>query len=859
MDIPTWAKAALIGIISGLIGFGPGTPSELTITTADGLSLSLSPEGSVISLSVDGFELVEQEAPALLLRDISKANETEQPNLVGNPGFEEGLSDWSRLVNNRLSVQITQAQAHSGRRALQFVSLSDTTGFAAYASEPVPVEPGRWYRVSTWWKSKEGYLSTLHGTPPLLQRDLYRETQRVSGLYLQWLDGNGQIIGDPEMAVALHMNAGSWRLIQREVIAPGGAESVQVVVAAKLQSETLWVDDVRFIESAEPRLPLTGTVRQEGNRLIQTARAEDLEVEVIYEAQASLIAVHGEVRNLTTEDRAIELVFVLPVGASGWRWWDDAHRSRPISQGLYANVISAVFDGFLPISLYPYTGIENGTVGLALALPPDHPQLALLFYDADMERFVVLFHLGISPRAVKLDNRAAFELLIYRFDPRWGFRSVIARHGEFYPEIYSTKLPIYDFKGAEQGHFLTPSAAEIVREQDEQGIYSAQYTVGELPIKVKASGAPRPTLEEILQAVEELGRSGKPGAAEFVQAIRSSAAVDTNGDWILKHVGVFSWDPESWEASWAANLDPDLEGGLARWLIDWRIDPAFEVTEEIGAHLDGVQIDNFMSTPAIDLRPEALRNADHTLTYSPHTYKPGVHNGFAMFEYLRFLREYLDEHWGEDRGISVNFWGLGHPNYLAGFIDVFGGEGKTIDGQGINWDPEILDYRRAVAYHKPLLFANQTPELTEEAARRFRALALLYGVWVRQGPHGTGWSPAVNEIMEETAALVERYWWAGWEPIPHAWTDNPAIWVERFGDDVEEGIFFSVYNSSDAAAAFALKIDAALGIKPESPLTVTELVSGEAVPFTFSEDGILIPSRLEGQRATVFMVQKSSP
>ena|GEM_PF-4434801 len=27
----------------------------------------------------------------------------------------------------------------------------------------------------------------------------------------------------------------------------------------------------------------------------------------------------------------------------------------------------------------------------------------------------------------------------------------------------------------------------------------------------------------------------------------------------------------------------------------------------------------------------------------------------AMFEYLQSLREHLDENWGKDRGISVNF------------------------------------------------------------------------------------------------------------------------------------------------------------------------------------------------------------
>ncbi|MCR4404095.1 MAG: carbohydrate binding domain-containing protein [Candidatus Acetothermia bacterium] len=842
----------------GLVSLG-AVPS-ITIATADGLILAFSLKGEIVGLSVDGVELVTEEAPALWIRDLSRANETGQPNLVDNPGFENGLPGWRQLVNNRLSVQVMQTQAHGGKQALEFTSQSEAPGFAAYAGEPIPVEAGRRYRVSAWWKSKEGYLSTLSGPPPNLCMDLYREPQRVTGLYLQWLDRRGEPLGDPELAVALHTNANNWRLIQREVAAPEEAAQVQVVIAAKLQNETLWADDIRFIASVESEEPVAGTVEQEGKRLIQTAESNDLDIQVTYEAHDDFIAIHGEALNLRTEDRALELGFALPAVAIGWRFWDDAHRSREISRGGYENAISALFDGWLPISLYPYAGIEDGKVGLALALPPDRPQLALLRYEADRGRFEAVFHLGISPQAVKLENKATFDLLIYRFDAEWGFRSVIAKHVELYPRVYNTDLPIYDYRGAEQGYFLTPQAAEIVREHDGQGIYTAQYTPTELGIKVWPSDAPRPTLEEILKAVDELARGGKPGAAEFAQAIRQSAAIDTNGDWILKHVGIFSWDPGNWEATWAANLDPDLAQGFARWLIAWRIDPAFEAAEEIGAHLDGVQLDNFLSTPAIDFRPEALQNAAHTLTYSPHTYKPGVHSGFAMFDYLQFLRGYLDANWGEDRGISVNFWGLGHPNYLAEFIDAFGGEGNTPDGQGISWNPEILDYRRAVAYHKPLLFANQTSELTEEAARRFRALALLYGVWPRQGPHGTGWSPAVNEIFAETAAVVEQYWRAGWEPMTYARADNPDIWVERFGRDPEEGIFLAVHNRAEGPAGFTLNVDVvALGIRAGGPLNITELVSGEAVPFDQIGAVIRIPGLLERWSTVIFSVRASCP
>lgn len=853
IDLGLWGL-----LLIALLGLEAGGRGDFALKTQDGLEIVLSSTGEIASLAIAGSELVRTEAPALWLRDLSQADETDRPNLVSNPGFEEWLSGWQQLIDNNLTVQVTQAPAYSGSRALEFSSGSEQTGFAAYASTPIPVEPGQQYRVSGWWKSKEGYLSTLSGTPPNLCMGLYRESRRVTGLYLQWLDGQGKPLGGPELAVALHMNAGNWRFIQREVVAPEDARSVQVIVAAKLQSETLWVDDVKLIESPEIEKPVTGTVEQEGERLVQTARIDDLELQVTYEAHDEFIAVHGEVRNLRADGRAFDLTFALPVAAGGWRWWDDVHRSRVISQGVYENAISAAFDGWLPMSLYSYAGIEDGQVSLAMALPPDRPQIALLRHNADKKRFEVIFHLGISPQAIKLQNEATFDLLLYHFDPEWGFRSVITKQAKFYPQVYNTALPIYDYTGAEQGSFYTPRGAEAAREYDEQGIYAAQYIAGELPIKIGASEAPRPTLEEILRAVDQMTQSTRPGEGELAQAIYHSAAIDTNGDWILKHVGIFSWDLENWEAAWAANLDPELDQGLAQWLIDWRIGPAFEATEAIGAHLDGVQIDNFMSAPAIDLRPEAIQKADYTLTYSPHTYRPGVHTGFAMFEYLRFLREYLAANWGKDRGISVNFWGLGHPNYLAGFIDTFGGEGNTRDGQGTNWNPEILDYRRAIAYHKPLLFANQTPELTEEAARRFQALALLYGVRPRQGPHGSGWSPAVDQIMEETAALVGRYWWAGWEPVTDAKADNSAVWAERFGDDPAEGIFFAVYNPADEPASFTLTIDtAALGLDSGDSITVTELVSGEAAPVTLTDTEIHIAGQLGGKEALVYRLSNS--
>ena len=189
------AMKKTLGLISSgmlliaLLCIGMGQDSDFVLSTQDGLALVLSPEGAVIGLTIDGFELVGRPAPALWIRDLSRANETDWSNLVNNPGFESGLSGWRQLVSNNLTVQVTHAQAHSDNKALEFSSSSDRIGFAAYASDPIPVEPGQRYRVSAWWKSREGYLSTLSGTPPNLCMSLYRESRRVTGLYLQWLNG----------------------------------------------------------------------------------------------------------------------------------------------------------------------------------------------------------------------------------------------------------------------------------------------------------------------------------------------------------------------------------------------------------------------------------------------------------------------------------------------------------------------------------------------------------------------------------------------------------------------------------------------------------------------------------------------
>ncbi len=864
----------------------PVAATTYMLRTADGLSLALSADGQVAGLEIDGRELVSARAPTLFLRDLSNAGDVITPNLLLNPGFEAGLSGWTSVFSQGLQGGVVFSPTHSGGHALAFTNTTTAEGAGGYASDAITVTPGQRYRLSAWFLSSTGCVTYPTGTPPLLQMNIWQKVQVGNGLYVTWLDKNETPLGPPQLVAPLHAEASRWRLIRGEITAPRRAHYARADIVARLSRQTLWVDDAAFVASPEPDRPLSGQVTPcpgQENCLQQTIRSNDLIITVIYTAHADHIAVHGEIVDESGRERALDIHWAVPfdpvMGAGAMEeqggplrlWWDDVHTSRRITQPLlYANEISAIYDGWLPMSLYPYAGVQISSKGVALGLPLDRPQLALLAYDGASGRYGALYHLGISPQAVKVGPRATFDLMLYRFDPARGFRDVIARHQTMQPDAYHTPRAqdLYNYQGRSQGQYGTPWGVHIVQEEDKRNIYSAQYIASDLVLKVKSSEQSRPDMTDIMHVLSFTLNSPFTETAALGQAITHSAAVEPNGEWSLKQVGVFPWDVEHWQAAWAGNLDPDIELGLAPFLMDFRISRAFSATTQVGAHLDGVQIDNFMTTPTFDLRPQALAGADWPLSYTPHTYQPAVHTGFAQAEFLAYLRHYLDATWGADRGITVNFWGMGHPNYLARYIDGFGSEGELNPwGEGLNWNPAILDYRRALAARRPYLFAIQSSGVTATQAYTAGQLALLYGVYPGHGPNGQGWDPAADRIISDTAHLVGRYWVAGWEPLTYARADYDDVWIERFGrtptpsrPGEDKGLFFTIHNRSDITRTTTITLEsAALEIHHPNAVTLTDIAITQTLPFLVVNGNIRFDLTLGPRQTRIVQVDGGAP
>ncbi|HEY67234.1 MAG TPA: hypothetical protein G4N97_03060, partial [Thermoflexia bacterium] len=244
LALATVTVGVVIACLSrGILSAPPPWPhpeaDTFSIGTDDGLSLTLSADGQVVGLAMDGEPLPLTPGPALWVRDVSHAGEVSEPNLLANPGFEEGEAHWRSGGQSGITVTITDSVSRSGDWSLQMRGYqTDTLGYALMVADAITVTPGQRYRLSGYFLSGRGYVQTPDGTPPRRQDEIWRGISRPNGLYLHWLDGEGSQLGDLTLVAPLHWEAYTWRKICGEVRAPPDAAQLELIIGGLLQGQS---------------------------------------------------------------------------------------------------------------------------------------------------------------------------------------------------------------------------------------------------------------------------------------------------------------------------------------------------------------------------------------------------------------------------------------------------------------------------------------------------------------------------------------------------------------------------------------------------------------------------------------------
>ena len=580
------------------------------------------------------------------------------------------------------------------------------------------------------------------------------------------------------------------------------------------------------------------------------------------------IAVEGRVTDTTGKDRAVTLVFALPLDATGWQWGDDVRQSRLIGgTGEFANTVSLRCGANGKMSLYPLAAVWNDHAGLALGLDMDHPAQYRLVYHAGTRQFFIAYDFGLTKDTARFPGSAGFRFVLYHFDPRWGFRAALQKYYDLFPQQFTKRvasegiwMPFTDIAkvpGFEDFGFAFQEGAPNVAFDDQHGIASFVYVEPMSHWLAMPRDVPR-TYEGALSVLNKdlAGTRGKQ-AAEMAAATFTSGIETTDGRLQFRvekapwcDGGVFSLSPDPDIATNAAHpfnkamvMQESISAAFKRNEPKQELPKALPYQTQCppGPGLDGVYLDSLeMAAGELNYRRDHFGTASVPLVFD----REGRPCQLMIFNTWTFERMIAAQMHARGKLLFANAV-LAEFSFPAPQLDVLGIEVNWLRQGAYAPDPDaVMSFRRALCRQKPYCllmntdFSRFTPEMVERYFRR----CLCYGIWpsffdeeaASKDPYWASakkWYERDRPLFRKYIPLLQRVTAAGWQPLTYAACDNPRILIERFGSGPDDAAFLTLLNDTADTQSGTVTADLkAMGLK-QNPSAV-ELVSDKVVSLS---------------------------
>jgi len=587
-----------------------------------------------------------------------------------------------------------------------------------------------------------------------------------------------------------------------------------------------------------------------------------LNAEIISEKEH--IQIKGKVIDTTGADRAITLVFALPIDAISWTWYDDIRHQREIQTGVeYINPVNIHTGANGMMSMYPLANINDGQTGLAMALDMDMPAQYRIAYSADTKQFFIAYDFGLTKDTYNFPSSAPFQFVIYRTDPQWGFRSAAQKLYDIFPEYFICRdknqgiwMPFTDVstvEGWEDFGFRYHEGINNVPFDDEAGILSFRYIEPSTWWMRMPPDVPR-TDESIMKYLHESARSDNP--RRRAKAIITSGSFDEHGRYQYQvrdtpwcNGAVFSSNPNPYipgdseaQMNWNEEVKQKLYGPDAKG-------------EQDGEYLDSLE---GYVTAGENFRREHFHYVTVPLTFSTSSKKPVIHKAFSVYEFAKWIAR--DVH-----AIGKLMFANSVPHrfaFLCPHFDVMGTEMNWLrDGK---WNPasdEWMNFKRTMCYQKPYLFLMNTnyDRFTPDLVEKYFQRSLFYGMFPSMFSHNAAEDPYWRDpelynrdrhLFKRYIPLVKMVAEAGWEPMTYAVSDNPNVYIERFGPDADGNIYFTLLNDSGDMQQTAITIiTEKLDIKAAKEMR--DLISGEELEVVSKDGQMMMRLTMEPEQVRV--------
>jgi dienelactone hydrolase len=555
------------------------------------------------------------------------------------------------------------------------------------------------------------------------------------------------------------------------------------------------------------------------------------------------------------KDRAVTLIYVVPLSAQSCLWAQDPRRTIPVEPGreyLNAGRFSAGSNGRL--SRYPFAAAFNPKQAAALGIDMAQPAFFRVGYNAGTQELFLAYDLGLTPE--KPTARVRFCKFAWRGRPALGaegvspsnrgrdarvtqgqdalatneFRLALACYYELFPESFARRIAeqglwmpfakISDVKGWEDFGFRFKEGDNETAWDDAHGIITFRYTEPMTWWMRMPKDMPR-TIEAALAEATRLATEKKDSRA---LALLTSGYHDEQGQfsarllntpwcdgavWSINSMPGVAGDVTDFKNKWGPSVRERLYGksGMGFQPMNHRQDADATTSHGQDAHatmagLDGEYIDSSEGyvTEELDFRRDHFAIAQTPLTFSTKGHKPAIFRGLIVFEYMRAMAK--DVH-GMGKFMMANSTPI-NLCWLTPLCDVLGTE--TDWNPGGTWRPmsdsELL-YRRALCKGKPYCFLMNTEfeRFSHEAVEKYMKRCLAYGMFPGFFSHNASQGHYFKrpELYDRDRDLFRKYVplcklvaEAGWEPNPGVLCSNKEVYVERWGDQ-----YLTVYNSTD--------------------------------------------------------------
>ncbi|MEW6356200.1 MAG: hypothetical protein AB1696_07750 [Planctomycetota bacterium] len=540
--------------------------------------------------------------------------------------------------------------------------------------------------------------------------------------------------------------------------------------------------------------------------------------------------VDAELRDTTGKDRAVTLVYAIPVEGDGWQWLADPRATiaakRP-GEYMNANRFNAGANGRL--SKYPFGAITRGNEGRAIGLDMGHAAFYRIGFNAATNELFIAYDIGFAPEK----SNAKVRFCLYHFDPAWGFRGALAKYYEVFPDHFKCRIPeqglwmpfakISEVKGWEDFGFKIKEGNNETEWDDQHGIITFRYTEPMTWWMKMPKEMPR-TMDAALAEAKCLAEKGDAWA----KALLTSGYHDERGQFPARLLDT----PWCNGAVWSMNSMPGIKGDITDFKNKWNA----ELREKLygpnrKGDLDGEYVDSSEGyvTDELDFRRDHFAAAQTPLTFSPDSRKPAIFRGLVAYEYVRGIEK-------DVRAMGKLMMANGAPSrlcWLAPWLDVLGTE--TNWNHNKTWRPmsdaDML-YRRSMCGPKVYCFLQNTAfeDFSHELVEKYMKRSLAYGMFPGffSADASTGQYFKRPELYDRDRPLFKKYVplckktaEAGWQPITLTRSSDPKVYVERFGDQ-----YLTVFNDS------AERREATITYLGPAPKACRDLVNGKAVNWT---------------------------